>query len=200
MKWLITAFEPFDGAASNSSLILLRHLQGIDWVRDRVEFFAPLPVSYARAWPVLMAELGRRPGVEGVLALGQAESRPRLSLERLALNWVDSIRFDNDGARPEPGPLGPGPEVLWSPIPWQEMGDGDPWRRSYSAGTFVCNALFYDLLKWAKENSKQAGFVHVPVLASQKDSESVRFAAAPGMDDPAAGRGLEDIVRFLCAR
>ena len=179
MKWLVTAFEPFGGATDNSSLEVCRQLEALDW-GGAVEFFSPLPVIYRRAWPVLLEELKKRPQVGGILALGQAASRPRLSLERLALNWIDSAQADNEGVKPGPGPIGNGPETLWSPLPWERLGDDPAWERSYSAGTFVCNALFYELLNWAGAHRKLAGFVHVPVAVSSR---------AP----------LEKIIKFLSA-
>jgi len=42
-------------------------------------------------------------------------------------------------------------------------------QQSYFAGTYVCNALFYQLLGYvSKQNSsRKVGFIHVPLLDSQ---------------------------------
>ncbi len=42
-------------------------------------------------------------------------------------------------------------------------------KQSFFAGTYVCNAVFYKTLEYIDENelSTRAGFIHVPLLASQ---------------------------------
>ncbi len=42
-------------------------------------------------------------------------------------------------------------------------------KQSFFAGTYVCNAVFYKTLAYIDENelSMRAGFIHVPLLASQ---------------------------------
>jgi pyroglutamyl-peptidase len=174
--WLISAFEPFGDLSTNSSQTALAHLQSQDW-GGRVRFAESLPVTFAEAWPSLRAQI--RPG-ENILALGQAESRSRLSLETLALNWADSRHPDNAGVIKPLGPLHPqATQMQWSDIPWKDFPLTVQVERSYSAGTYVCNALYFDLLKWAKEQNALAGFVHVPLWR-----EDLR-------------PGLEDILHFL---
>ncbi len=191
MKWLISCFEPFDQAQSNSSEILWKHLKSKDW-GGRARFCNPLPVSYKRAWPALEKEIG---DAEGVLVFGQAESRPRLSLECLALNWIDSRIADNDGEQPRLCPVKAGPDVLWSQIPWARLEENEQWSRSYSAGAFVCNHLMYELVNWATQKARMGGFVHVPLLTSQKDPQ---FESMEKMDHASGLKAGEDIVNFLC--
>src|SRR4051794_3014138 len=120
MKWLVSAFEPFGGAQSNSSLIALNQLKQREW-NGKAEFFAPIPVTFADAWSVLHKEIAARPGVEGILSLGQVETRGRLRLERVGLNWIDARIADNSGRKPSQAAIQPGPELLWSPIPWDRL-------------------------------------------------------------------------------
>ena len=181
MKGLIGCFEPFDQAQTNSSEILWTHLRTKDW-GGRARFFGPLPVSFKRAWPALENEIG---DAEGVLVFGQADTRSGLSLECLALNWVDSRIADNDGEQPHLCKVTDhGPDVLWSQIPWERLGENKQWSRSYSAGTFVCNQLMYEVVSWTKDHGRMGGFVHVPLLTAQNQS-SVLLAS-------------ESIVNFLC--
>jgi pyroglutamyl-peptidase len=190
MKWLVSCFEPFDNATSNSSEILWRRLQKFSW-GESVRFAGPLPVTFAGSWPGLRREIE---DVDGVLALGQAEGRKKISLECLALNWVDARIADNAGEQPRLKKVGEGPDVLWSQIPWAQLGENELFERSYTAGTFVCNSLMYDVVKWAQENRKLGGFVHIPLLESQSE---VQFEKMAKMNDHKAVEGLEAILRFL---
>jgi pyroglutamyl-peptidase len=190
MKWLVSCFEPFDSAKTNSSEILWRELHKMPW-GGLVRFSGPLPVTFNGAWPALKREIG---DVDGVLALGQAEGRKRMSLECLALNWVDARIPDNSGAQPRLERVGEGPDVLWSQIPWSRLGENELFDRSYSAGAFVCNHIMYNVVKWARDNGKLGGCVHIPVLTSQKDPQ---FDTRVKMDDADALSGLKSILEFL---
>ncbi len=93
MKWLVTAFEPFGGATTNSSLIVAEALRSRF---SQVLVHAPLPVGFDSAWGSLKETLVQHPNVEGVLALGEAGGRTRIGLERVALNWNDARIADNN--------------------------------------------------------------------------------------------------------
>lgn len=186
MSWLVTAFEPFAGAPTNSSQILLHALPEIPGVR----ILPHVPTRFTKAWPVVRAAL--TPDTRGVLALGQAESRRRLSLERVALNWVDTRMPDNSGFAPAQGRIEKGPDMIWSTIPWEELGDSPLWERSYSAGTFVCNTLMYQLLN--ARAARFGGFVHVPLLETQREHFP---EATPRMPLAEAVEGMRQILDFL---
>ena len=86
-----------------------------------------------------------------VLALGQAGGRARLSLERVALNLADARIPDNAGAQPIDLPLRAGaPPAYFATLPLKAMlramhARGVPAELSLSAGSYVCNAVFYAL-------------------------------------------------------
>ncbi|MBX3022301.1 MAG: hypothetical protein KF799_11565 [Bdellovibrionales bacterium] len=191
MKWLVTAFEPFGGAQSNSSQIVLKALQTMDW-QGHVEFFPSVPVQFTTAWTVVKGVRARLADVQGVLALGQAERRTRLSLERVAVNWVDAAMADNSGFKPAQGRIDRGADGLFTTIPWERLEDSPLWERSYTAGTFVCNTLMYQMLKDGALEA--AGFVHIPLLESQADP---LFAGAARMADEQAISAMERILKFL---
>lgn len=196
MSLLVTAFEPFAGARTNSSMEVLAGLQAMDWDGE-VAFLPFVPVSFDRAWPFVHERLqsvpGNPPGV--VLSLGQAEGRARIGLERLALNWIDPRVPDNDGRLPSQGAIDPGAaDVLWSPFDWPRLGDSAILERSYSAGTYVCNALFYRLLTWGRANAVRCGFVHVPLLQSQNDITFALHLARLRTED--AVEAVARVMRF----
>ncbi len=193
-RWLITSFEPFAQAQTNSSQLILQDLE-----MTGVQVLTPsLPVSFARSWPVLAQALKAYPEIDGVLALGQAEGRAHINLENVALNWVDSRIRDNDGAVIHRAKLvADGPDLHWTNIPWHE---GEFASReivavpSFSAGVYVCNALFYHLMSWAKSRGRFAGFVHIPLLTTQNEA---LFLNKPKLDDQLARRHLRELLDFL---
>ena len=101
---------------------------------------------------------------------------PGLSLERVAIN-VDDYRIpDNDGNRPVDEPVVEGgPAAYWSTLPIKDMvramwEAGVPASVSNSAGTFVCNHLFYRLMRFLEDegNVRRGGFIHVPYMMKQE--------------------------------
>lgn len=190
MKWLVTAFEPFGGAQSNSSLIAAKALAAMDW-QGQVEFYFPVPVQFTTAWTAVRKALSKFPDVTGVLALGQAETRERISLEHVAINWADVHSKDNLGFKPAIGRIEKGPDAIFTTIPWERLEDSPHWVRSYSAGAYVCNTLMYQLLL---HSGKRAGFVHLPALTSQGEPQ---YEKHPRMADAVAIESLVRVVRFL---
>ena len=115
-----------------------------------------------------------------MLCLGQAGGRANIGLERVAINVDDARIPDNAGRQPidEPVVMG-GPAAYFSSLPLkacvQALGDaGLPAEVSNSAGTFVCNHVFYSLMHALAErgddpacSAVRAGFVHLPWLPEQ---------------------------------
>ena len=173
MKILLTGFEPFGGDAINSSWEIARRLDGVDGIRA-----VQLPCRFAASLPALDAALASRPSL--VLALGQAASRPVLSFERVAINWVDARIADNDGAQPvDEAVLAGAPAAYFTRLPIKRMAQaareaGAASEISYSAGSFVCNQLFFGLQhRLRQRKSVRSGFLHVPALGSAMGLEAM---------------------------
>jgi pyroglutamyl-peptidase len=191
---LITAFEPFDGAKTNSSLIMLEKLAEKDW-GGRVAFLGPIPVSFAEAWPVIEHVLNRYPEIQGVLCMGQAEGTTQISLERMALNMMHASIPDNDGAQPK-GPVIKGaPQILKATFPWHALEESPDWECSYNAGRYVCNATMFNAINWAHEEGKHAGFIHLPLLKSQTGDPGLG-KESPHIDDAVIEKGLCRVIDF----
>lgn len=128
---------------------------------------AELPVSYHRSAQALQ-ELLHRERPDFAIGVGLAAGRTRLSIERLAVNLQDAERADNDGVRAAGVPaMAEGPVAAWATIPVKRacgalQDAGYPVELSMSAGTYVCNAVFFALTQWARSTGSQAGFIHVP--------------------------------------
>src|SRR5688572_8485721 len=201
MKALVTGFDAFGGDKVNPSALavgrLKRTLGGL--AIHAVE----LPTSYGRAPIVLRAAIHEvRPDI--VLGVGQAGGRSELCLERVAINVQDARIKDNDGKQPIDRPVvREGPAAYFSTLPVKacvaEMRKaGLPAAVSNSAGTFVCNHVFYALMELAARHSRplRGGFLHVPYAPQQ----AAGLGAAPSMAIDDVVRGIEIIVAVSGAR
>ena len=137
-----------------------------------------------------------------ILALGQAGGYSEIAVERVAIN-VDDYRIpDNDGNQPVDEPVVEGaPVAYWSTLPIRSivraMREVEvPAFVSNSAGTFVCNHLFYRLMRFLEEegNVRRGGFIHVPYMLEQ-----AKRLGQPGLPLEAMARGLEAAVRAAVA-
>jgi len=170
---LVTGFEPFGGDAVNPSREIALELDGAEIAGHRV-VGAVLATEFARALPTLRGLVERHdPAL--VLALGLAGGREGISLERVAINLVDARIADNAGAQPIDVPVVENaPNAYFSTLPLKAMlarlrENGIPATLSHTAGTFVCNQVFYGLMHALAAGGGEArgGFVHVPYLPEQ---------------------------------
>ena len=189
MKVLVTGFDPFDGDKVNASLEAVRRLPARIGALEIAS--AKLPTSYSRSLPELEAAIARaKPEI--VLCVGQAGDRSALCVERVAVNLQDARTPDNDGAQPVDTPVvAGGPAAYLATLPVRAVvaalrAEELPAELSMSAGTFVCNHVFYGLMRLAaaRKPPLRGGFLHVPCLPEQ---------AAPG----APSMPLDDIVRGI---
>lgn len=142
-----------------------------------------LPCAFGSSTQALRAALdGQRPQL--VLALGQATGRDGFTLERVAINLDDARIADNAGAQPIDTPVEPhGPAAHFATLPIKAMvaalrDAGHTASVSNSAGTFVCNHLFYGLQHTLKRRrSGRSGFMHLPCLPEQ----AARIPDAPSL-------------------
>jgi len=169
-KVLITGFEPFGGDTSNPTEFLARTLDGAS-VRERRLIGVTLPVVFGRAREQLESAIEQH-APELVLCLGLAANRQAISLERVALNIDDASIPDNAGQQPIDRPIEEfGPAAYWSTLPIKAMktqleAAGYQAEISPSAGTYVCNHLFYGLMHSLRSRTGvRGGFVHIPRAA-----------------------------------
>lgn len=179
MKVLLTGFEPFGGDAVNSSWEVVKSIPEISGIELEKLL---LPVSFNRAREIVKTVLQERvPDV--VLSVGQAGNRGCVCLERVAINVADSRNGDVDGYCPVDCLIeAQGPVAYFSTLPLRRMVDaakdkGVQVKISNTAGTYVCNTVFYSLLYWIKMKRLKtvAGFVHLPYLPCQIAKNQVRL-------------------------
>lgn len=188
-KVLLTGFDAFGGASINPSWLAVQAMHGRK-VLGHTVVAAQLPTVFDASLRELDALLRlHRPAL--VLCVGQAGGRKLLSLERVAINVNDAPLADNAGAQPVDTPVvHDAPVAYFTSLPikamlaaLQEAGVGA--EVSQTAGTFVCNHVFYGLMRTLATDPAlrhtRGGFVHVPWLPEQ---------GTPNM-------ALDDIVRGL---
>lgn len=184
---LLTGFDAFGGDTVNPSWLAVQALQGEAIGGHRV-IAAQLPTEFAASTKVLKRLLRQhQPAL--VIAVGQAGGRSTLSLERVAINIQDARIADNADAQPVDLPvIKRGPTAYFSTLPIKAMqqaieNEGVPAEISQTAGTFVCNHVFYALMhqlhaaasasaantqsKRSRLQAPRGGFIHVPYLPEQ---------------------------------
>jgi pyroglutamyl-peptidase len=201
MKALVTGFEPFAGDAVNpagEAVLRLPSRLGDLAIHTRV-----LPTVFGQAIAALEDAIAIvRPDI--VLCVGLAGGRAELSLERVAINIDDARIPDNDGQQPIDRPIAAGgPAAYFTGLPVKAAvaamrEAGLPAIVSNTAGTFVCNHVFYGLMHLAatRQLPWRGGFLHVPYLPSQ----AARFSGAPSMALEQIVEGIEIILRVAAAR
>jgi len=177
---LLTGFAPFAGDLLNPSQDIAESLDGrlIGGARivGRV-----LPCAFGPSGQHLLGHL-REHHPDLILCLGQAGGRAEITPERIAINLDDARIPDNLGAQPIDRPIAPrGPAGYWSNLPVKAIvaalrEAGIASAVSQTAGTFVCNHVFYVLLhalarrrRVAGKPAPRGGFMHVPYTPVQAE-------------------------------
>ena len=172
-RLLLTAFEPFGGETLNASLEAARAIAGVGYADTDVAVLE-LPVDRFRAIEEARDQIMARPP-DVVIMLGEAIARFRVNPERVAIN-VDDFRIpDNSGNQPAGEPIVEGgPVGYFSTLPIRAITDrllkaGIPAAISSSAGTYLCNRLFYAMMHLiaSERLPTVAGFIHLPYLHQQ---------------------------------
>ncbi|ENM5789410.1 pyroglutamyl-peptidase I [Vibrio mimicus] len=174
MHWIIvTGFEPFGGESVNPSWQLAKQLDGWQPNEECTVKAIELPCVFDESIDRLNHALAQyQPCL--VLALGQAGGRSAFSLEKVAINYNDARIADNAGQQPiDTATISDGPTAYFSTLPLKAIVHAlhqqhIPAEISYSAGTYVCNHLFYGLMHALKDQPKvRAGFIHIPLSPQQ---------------------------------
>ncbi|PQJ89264.1 pyroglutamyl-peptidase I [Aliivibrio sifiae] len=170
-KILITGFEPFGDDKINPALEAVRLIAGRKLNGGEISICQVPVVRYKSIETVKKAIEELQP--YAVITVGQASGRAAITPERIAIN-VDDFRIpDNDGIQviDEPVVEG-GPDAYFTTLPIKAMVSeiqqkGIPAQVSNTAGTFVCNHLFYGIQHYLKDTNIRHGFIHIPLLPEQ---------------------------------
>ncbi|EKO3852976.1 pyroglutamyl-peptidase I [Vibrio harveyi] len=173
-KVLITGFEPFGGESINPAFEAVKRLNGRKLDGGEV-VMCQVPVTrYESIEAVIESIELHQPDI--VITVGQAAGRTAITPERVAIN-VDDFRIpDNGGHQPIDEPVIPGgPDAYFTTLPIKAITralqqENIPCQVSNTAGTFVCNHLFYGVQHYLRDKSVRHGFVHIPLLPEQDSS------------------------------
>lgn len=178
-KVLISGFKPFGGATLNPSELLVNVLE-----RDQIPGVelstVILPVEFDRSAEILLEKVKQiQPDL--VIAFGQAEGRTAINPEKIAINLDDARIPDNSGDERKDVVIDKnGSDSYVTTLPIEMMVDamkraGYPAEISLSAGTFVCNHIFYKLQKILSGSNIRSGFVHLPLVTEQSSEFPGKF-------------------------
>jgi pyroglutamyl-peptidase len=190
---LMTGFAPFGGEPVNPSW------QAVSLLGARRDDIAAveLPCEFAASLPALRRAVEEhRPSL--VVCVGQAGGRLDVTPERVAINLIDARIPDNAGARPVDVPVVPdGPAAYFTTLPVKACvaairAAGVPASVSHTAGTYVCNQVFYGLMHLLSTlPDVRGGFVHVPFSPEQVAASG---KAAPSLGVDRVADALEVLV------
>lgn len=189
---LVSGFKPFLSEKINPSELLVEKLK----VKYQDLKAVVLPVEFERAYLELKKQIDTvRP--KFIIMFGQAGSRSKVCLEKIALNWNQTRSLDESGFKPGVGRIGDGELALMSTFPVDDLADFLEDRKlsvetSFSAGTFVCNNLYFKVLK--NHPLIPAIFVHVPFLPEQGEAHE------PKMDLEQIEKIGSEIISFCRSR
>ena len=165
MTILMTGFEPFGGDSTNPSWeavsLLPENIGGNRICKLR------LPVVFGRCGERLLQTVAEiRPDV--VVCCGVAKGRTEVTPELLAVNWRMGAIADNAGVAYAGERIDPsGPDAIMTSLPVGRMVEaireaGLPGRLSLSAGAYVCNDLYYAVMRTQERYGYKGLFIHVP--------------------------------------
>lgn len=163
MKILITAFEPFNNNEVNYSLEVLKLLSDHDNINKEV-----LPVEYFNSF-IELKKLINKYKPNKILLMGEARSYDKVSYEVIGINEF-STSSDIQGYIPNTKYIVKnGLDGIFSTLNYHLFEESFkvlniPYNRSFSAGTYVCNALLYQALNYIKTSNLniEVGFIHIP--------------------------------------
>lgn len=198
---LLTGFEPFNKQPINPAWETVRALEG--WAEQGFAVqVRQLPCVFGAAIETLLDAI-ETTAPDVVIAVGQAGGRADITVERVAINIDDAPIVDNRGSQLVDEPIVPdGPAAYFATLPIKAIvhalrGAGLPASVSQTAGTFVCNHVFYGLMHAVHaQPSIRAGFIHIPFLPQQAARQP---APTPSMALADMIEALKVAVRTACA-
>lgn len=168
---LVTGFEPFHIYDINPSQLIAEYLNGTEIDEIRIVGFV-LPVDFDESVEIVTNLINSYNPVL-VISVGLSAIARCIEIEKIGLNLKKIPRNNSNGfffKRLNPN----GPFIMFSSInTWKtvtELRRSDiSVRQSFSAGTYVCNAVMYSTLFFVEDKglSTKVGFIHVPLLDSQ---------------------------------
>ncbi|PEY65985.1 pyroglutamyl-peptidase I [Bacillus thuringiensis] len=190
---LLTGFDPFGGESINPAWEVAKSLHE-KTIGEYKIISKQVPTVFQKSISVLK-EYIEELNPEMIICIGQAGGRPDITIERIAINIDDARIADNEGNQPVDVPVvEEGAIAYWSTLPMKAIvkrlqEEGIPAAVSQTAGTFVCNHLFYGLMHELEKHDKKikGGFIHIPFLPEQASN----YPGQPSMSLSTISKGIE---------
>ncbi|HHP5634636.1 TPA: pyroglutamyl-peptidase I [Bacillus paranthracis] len=190
---LLTGFDPFGGESINPAWEVAKSLHE-KTIGEYKIISKQVPTVFDKSIQVLKEYIDEL-NPEIIICVGQAGGRPDITIERVAINIDDARIADNEGNQPVDVPVvEEGPAAYWSTLPMKAFvkklqEEGIPASVSQTAGTFVCNHLFYGLMHELEKRDKKikGGFIHIPFLPEQASN----YPGQPSMSLSTIRKGVE---------
>ncbi len=172
MKILVTGFDPFGGESVNPAYEAVKLLP--DEIGGAKIIKLEIPTVFTKSVAVVEDAIKQyEPDV--VINVGQAGGRACVTIEKVAINLAEARIPDNDGEQPMDVPLRvDGETAYFATVPVKAMVKNVrdhqlPCHISYTAGTYVCNSIMYQVLYLTNKRypNVRAGFIHVPYATEQ---------------------------------
>ncbi len=170
MKLLITGFTPFNGEFLNPAYEVIKlipdRIGNIELIKKEID------TSFDKSFKEVKDEIDKN-DLDYILLLGQAGGRENVTIEKIAINYIDSTISDNDGIIIKNAEISTdGNDAYFSTLNILDIieylkNKNLIIKPSYSAGTFVCNYLFYKTLEYTKSTKTKVGFIHIPYIKEQ---------------------------------
>ena len=192
MKILVTGFDPFEKELVNPGFEAVKLLP--DKIKDAQIIKVEIPTSFKRS-AIKIAEVIEEHDPDVILSVGQAGGRTNITVEKVAINLMEARIPDNDEYSPSDiKVIEEGDVAYFTNLPIKvmikKMRDNNiPAVISYTAGTFVCNCVMYNVLYLINKKypEKKGGFIHVPYLPQQ----TLDKHTSPSMSAETIAKALE---------
>ncbi|GFZ27451.1 pyroglutamyl-peptidase I [Lactobacillus corticis] len=172
MKILVTGFDPFGNDKINPAIEAVKRLP--DTISGAQIIKLEIPTKFGISKDVVKKAIDQH-HPDYVLNVGQAGGRFGLTPELVAINYDDARIPDNAGKQPISTSIqADGAPAYFTQLPIKAMvrairEAGLPASVSTTAGTFVCNHIFYQVqyLRDKFYPQLKTGFIHIPFLPDQ---------------------------------
>ena len=182
MNILVTGFDPFDNETINPAYEAVKQLPQMIGNFNIVKL--EIPTVFHQSLKVLEEAIDKyKPRL--VMCIGQAGGSDHIAIERIAINCDDARIPDNKGNQPIDETIIIGADTAYiTELPIKSITEninkeGISAKVSNSAGTFVCNHLYFGLLHYiCEKDAIKGGFIHVPYIPEQvlgKDLPSMKL-------------------------
>lgn len=199
MKILVTGFDPFDNEPTNTAYEAVKMIPDVIEGAEIIKL--EIPTVFDKGAKKAIEKMFEE-DVYAVLSVGQAGNRTSMSVEKVAINLIEARIPDNEGNQYFDTAIKvDGEPAYFSTLPTKAMvtemkNNNVPAHMTYSAGTYVCNEVMYQVLyALSKANSNiKAGFMHVPFAQHQVINKPV---GTPFMSIEMIAKGIEHAIEAI---